>query len=177
MTLIACFDDPTENFDIREGLFDGDPAAYDGSTAIVQVATTLDDPASPTATFTPFNNLSAGSFTARGYKFRAVLTTNNLDVAPKVTRLEVKIDMPDTLQSGEDISFTGSTSIVFPFAFYTTSAPAVGTSVTGLGTGDFIEITNKTNSGFTVTAKDSSGSQLTTQTEIDYVARGYGKET
>ena len=177
LNYVDLFDSAAGQFDLREGLFDGDPAAYDGSTAIVQIATTLDDPTSPTAVFTPFNNLSAGSFSARGYKFRASLTTNTLDVAPKVTRLEVKIDMPDVLQSGEDIPFTGSTSIVFPSAFYTTSTPAVSTSVTGLGSGDFIEITNKTNSGFTVTAKDSSGNQLTTQTEIDYVARGYGKET
>jgi hypothetical protein len=171
------FDSPTENFDLREGLFDGDPAAYDGSTAVVQVATTLDDPTSPTAVFTAFNNLSAGSFLARGYKFRASLTTNNLDVAPKVTRLEVKIDMPDILQSAEDIQFTGSKIVTFPNAFYNTSSPAVSTSVTGLGSGDFIEITNKTHTGFTITAKDSGGFQLTTQTELDYVARGFGKET
>ena len=177
LNYVDLFDDPTENFDLREGLFDGDPAAYDGSTAVVQVATTLDDPLSGTAVFTEFNNLSAGSFLARGYKFRAVLTTNNLDVAPKVTRLEVKIDMPDILQSAEDIQFTGSTVVTFPNAFYNTSSPAVSTSVTGLGSGDFIEITNKTHTGFTITAKDSGGFQLTTQTELDYVARGYGKET
>ena len=170
------FDDPIENFDLREGLFDGDPAAYDGSTAVVQVATTLDDPTSPTAVFTAFNNLSAGSFLARGYKFRAVLCTNNLDVAPKITRLQVKIDMPDVLQSGEDITFTGTKVVTFPAGFYNTSTPAVSTSVTGLGSGDFIEITSKTHTGFTITAKDSSGTQLTTQTELDYVARGYGKE-
>ena len=171
------FDDPVENFDLREGLFDGDPAAYDGSTAVVQVATTLDDPTSPTAVFSDFNNLSAGSYLARGYKFRAVLTTNNLDVSPKITRLEVKIDMPDTLQSAEDIQFTGSKIVLFPSAFYNTSTPAVSTSVTGLGSGDFIEITNKTHTGFTITAKDSGGFNLTTQTELDYVARGFGKET
>jgi len=170
------FDDPTENFDLREGLFDGDPAAYDGSTATVQVATTLDDPTSATAVFTAFNNLSAGSFLARGYKFRAVLCTNNLGVAPKITRLQVKIDMPDVLQSGEDITFTGTKVVTFPAGFYNTSTPAVSTSVTGLGSGDFIEITSKTHTGFTITAKDSSGTQLTTQTELDYVARGYGKE-
>ena len=171
------FDDPVENFDLREGLFDGDPAAYDGSTAVVQVATTLNDPTSATATFTSFNTLSAGSYSARGYKFRAVLTTNNLDVAPKITNLQVKIDMPDVIQSENDIQFTGTKNVTFPTGFFTTSNPAVSTSVTGLGSGDFIEITSKTHTGFTITAKDSSGNQLTTQTELDYVARGYGKET
>ena len=170
------FDDPIENFDLREGLFDGDPAAYDGSTATVQVATTLDDPTSATAVFTAFNNLSAGSFLARGYKFRGVLTTNNLDVAPKVTRLQVKVDMPDVLQSGEDIAFTGTKVVTFPSGFYSTSTPAVSTSVTGLSGGDFIEITSKSNTGFTISAKNNSGNLLTTQTELDYVARGYGKE-
>ena len=170
------FDDPIENFDLREGLFDGDPAAYDGSTATVQVATTLDDPTSATAVFTAFNNLSAGSFLARGYKFRAVLLTNNLDVAPKVTRLQVKIDMPDVLQSGEDIPFTGTKVVTFPAGFYNTSTPAVSTSVTGLGGGDYIEITSKSNTGFTIHARSNSGNLMTTQTELDYVARGYGKE-
>ena len=171
------FDDPTENFDNREGVFDGDPAAYDGSTAVVQVATTLDDPTSPTAVFTAFNNLSAGSYSARGYKFRAVLTTNNLDVAPKVTNLQVKIDMPDVIQSEEDIAFTGTKAVLFPSAFHSTSNPSVSTSVTGLGSGDYISITNKSNTGFTMTALDSSSNPLTTQTDLDYVARGFGKET
>ena len=171
------FDDPTESFDLREGLFDGDPAAYDGSTAVVQVATTLNDPTSATATFTPFNALSAGSYSARGYKFRAVLTTNNLDVAPKITNLQVKIDMPDVIQSENDIQFTGTKNVTFPTGFFTTSTPAVSTSITGLSSGDYVEITSKTHTGFTITAKDSSGTQLTTQTELDYVARGYGKET
>jgi len=171
------FDEPTEFFDLREGLFDGDPAAYDGSTAVVQISITNDDPSSVGAVFSDFNNLSAGSFLARGYKFRALLTTNNLDVAPKVTKLEVKLDMQDVIQSGEDIQFTGSANITFPSAFYSANTPAVSTTVTGLSGGDFIEVTSKTNSGFTITAKDSSGSQLTTQTELDYVARGYGKET
>jgi hypothetical protein len=171
------FDSPVENFDIREGLFDGDPAAYDGSTAVVQIATTLDDPASPTATFTAFNNLSAGSYSARGYKFRAVLTTNNLDVAPKITNLQVKIDMPDVIQSAENIAFTGTKVVTFPSGFYSASTPAVSTSVTGLGGGDYIEITSKSNTGFTIHARNNSGHLMTTQTELDYVARGYGKET
>ena len=171
------FDDPIEFFDLREGLFDGDPAAYDGSTAVVQVATTLDDPTSPTAVFTAFNNLSAGSFLARGYKFRGVLTTNNLDVAPKITRLQVKVDMQDVFQSENDVQFTGTQAVTFPAGFYNTSTPAVSTSVTGLSSGDYVEITSKTHTGFTITTKDSDGNQLTTQTELDYVARGYGKET
>ena len=85
--------------------------------------------------------------------------------------------MPDIIQSAENIQFTGSTTVAFPAAFYTTCTPAVSTSVTGLGSGDFIEITNKTHTGFTITAKDSGGFNLTTQTELDYVARGFGKET
>ena len=170
------FDDPVENFDLREGLFDGDPASYDGSTAVVEVATTFDNPTSATATFTPFNTLSAGVFSARGYKFRARLTTNNLDVAPKITNLQVKIDMPDIVQSDNDISFTGTQTITFPTGFYTTSVPAVSTTVTGLSSGDFIEVSGKTNKVFTITAKDSTNTILTTPTVLDYVARGFGKE-
>jgi len=177
LNYVNLFDGPTENFDDREGLFDGDLAAYDGSTAVIQVATTLDNPSSGSAVFTDFNNLSAGSFLARGYKFRAVLSTNNLDVAPKLTRVQVKIDMPDIIQSANNIAFTGTANITYPSAFYSASNPAISTSVTNLTAGYHIEITNKSNSGFTISAKNSSGSLLGTQTELDYVAIGYGKET
>ena len=177
LNYVNLFDGPTENFDDREGLFDGDLAAYDGSTAVIQVATTLDNPSSGSAVFTDFNNLSAGSFLARGYKFRAVLSTNNLDVAPKLTRVQVKIDMPDIIQSADNIAFTGTANITYPSAFYSASNPAISTSVTNLSTGYHIEITNKSNSGFTISAKNSGGSLLGTQTELDYVAIGYGKET
>ena len=115
-------------------------------------------------------------FSARGYKFRARLTTNNLDVAPKITNLQVKIDMPDIVQSDNDISFTGTQVISFPTGFYTTSVPAVSTTVTGLSSGDFIEVSGKTNKVFTITAKDSTNTILTTPTVLDYVARGFGKE-
>lgn len=171
------FDDPTENFDDREGLFDGDLSAYDGSTAVIQVAITTDDPLSPTATFSGFNNLSAGSYLARGYKFRVVLTTNNLDVAPKLTRVEVKVDIPNVIQSSEDIAFTGTSNVLFGSAFHTTSTPSISTTVANLSSGDYTQVTNKSNTGFTITAFDSSNTQLTIQTELDYVARGFGKET
>ena len=177
LNFATTFEAPTENFDLREGLFDGDPAAYDGSTAVVQVATTLNDPTSTSAVFTDFNNLSAGSYNARGFKFRALLTTNNLDVAPKITRLQVKIDMPDVIQSGDDLEVTGSEVVLFPSPFHSQSNPAISTSVTGLGSGDYVQITAKTHTGFTITVRDSSNTPLTTATQLDYVARGFGKET
>ena len=175
LDFVNTFDAASGNFDIREGLFDGDTSAYDSSSAKVQVATTLDDP-NDNPTWTDWSDLSAGSFLARGYKFRAVLSTSSQDVAPKVEQLKVSIDMPDRTDAVSNINFTGTKAVVYPKAFYAASAPSLGITLTGLGGGDYYEITNKSHTGFTITTKDNTGTTLITETQLDYVAHGYGKE-
>jgi hypothetical protein len=172
---VNTFDSATGLFDIRSGLFDGDITALDSSNARVQLSYTDDDP-SGSPSWSDWQDVVASDISARAIRFRAVLVSTDTSVAPKVTELSATTDMPDRVEAGEDIDFTGTATISFPSEFYTTSSPAIGLALTGLSSGDYYEITGKDHTGFTITVYDSTDTQLTTSAQIDYVAKGFGKE-
>jgi len=171
---VNTFDSAFGLFEGKSGLFDGDPDALDGATAKVQISYTDDDP-SLVPVWSLWQDFTASTLSARAYRFRAVLSTSDPSMAPKVTGLSSIVDMPDIVQSKDNINFTGTTNVVFPSEFYTTVNPALGLSITGLGSGDYYTITSKDYQGFTITVYDSSNTQLTTPTELDYVVKGFGK--
>ena len=172
---VNTFESATGLFDSRSGLFDGDPNSLDSATAKVQVSFTDDDP-SGSPTWSEYQDLVAATLSARAFRFRAVLSTGDPAVAPKVTALSSVTDMPDRVESQENINFTGTTNVTYPSGFYNTSSPSIGLALTGLGTGDYYTITSKTHTGFTITVYDSTDTQLTTPTQLDYVVKGFGKE-
>ncbi len=98
-------------------------------------------------------------------------------LSPRITALSAIVDMPDAVQSENDIAVTGSKSITYPAPFYTTSSPSIGISATGLSSGDYYVIGSKTNAGFTASFYDASDNLLTQPVELDYISRGFGKET
>lgn len=169
---VETFDEAGGAFDTRSGLFDGDSTAYDRTSVKVQIAMTDDDPAG-TPTWSSWQDLIAGDFTARAFKFRVYLATEVDGVSPSVTYLTANIDMPDRVESDNDINFTGSQAVTFGFAFHET--PAIAVAVT-MADGDRYAITSKSRTGFTITVYDGVSVSANTAT-FDYVAKGYGKET
>jgi hypothetical protein len=107
-------------------------------------------------------------------EFRVVLTSSSPSATPAVRTLAAEIDMPERVESQEDITFTGSKDITFPTAFKDT--PAVGITLANLANGERYAITSKTRTGFTIQILTSGGSQSTNSVTLDYVAKGYGKE-
>jgi hypothetical protein len=174
-SLTNTFDSAPSLFDNRPGLFDGDTSLFDLSNVRMQVSTTRDDP-NDNPEWTPYEDFTSAEFTCRGMKFRAVLETDDPDIAPKLLEASVKLDMPVSFRSEEDINFTGSTSVVFSSPFWSSSVPAIGLSLTGLGTGDYYNVNSKDHTGFTIEVRDSSGNLKTTPVQMDYLAKGYGKE-
>lgn len=174
-SLTNTFDDATGLFDSRFGLFDGDESLFDLSNVRVQISTTRDDPNS-SPEWSQWSDFVTTEVTARGLRFRAILETDDTDIAPKLNELGVRLEIPVSFRSGEDINFTGSTSVSFSTPFWKFSVPAVGVSLTGLSPGDYYTISNKTHTGFTIEVRDSGGSLKNTATQLDYVAKGYGKE-
>ena len=83
------FDDRTATLDIWEN-FDGTTQAQ--GDCRVQVRTTDDNPASGSATFTDYNLLDSAEFEARGFDFRAILTTEDPAFNIRVTGLSVTVD-------------------------------------------------------------------------------------
>lgn len=179
------FDGRLGNFDEAEGRFDGDPKIYDFVNIQGQVSTTNDNPAG-SPTWSAWRDIVEGSLTARAVRFRVAVVSKDKSVAPTVRNLTAIVDMPDRIVSGNDITFTGSTTVTFAQPFR--AAPAVSIDLTNLNPGQRYAITSKTKYGFTVSVYDSQVDGLfdtptignlslaTNSVTMDYVAKGYGKE-
>lgn len=115
--------------------------------------------------------LSSSDYTARGYKFRALLETQTARVTPRLTALSATVDMPDRTTAGNDIA-SGAAAKVVSFAPAFKGLAGLGISAQGMATGDFYEITAKGPSGFTITFKNAAGTAVSRT--FDYVAKGYG---
>ena len=164
------FDDALGDFDAKVGFFDG---VFDSTTVEFFVATTDDDPASASATFTGFRRFISGDYTARGFKFKMVMNSTDVNATPVVNTLGMEIDMPDKTLADDDIASGTASSgkvVTFPTAFK--ELKGLGISAGNLASGDFYAITNKSATGFTIKFFNSGGSVV--NRTFDYVARGFG---
>ena len=163
-------DDRDRLFDNVAGLFDDQASNFDGDTSVnaqshLEIATSDDN-----VTFSSFRNFNIGDYTARYFKFRLILESLNNAATPVVSVLNVASDMIDRIISGNDIvSDVSGTTITFSPVFKTT--PAIGISAQGLATGDFYEITGKSETSFNIVFKNSSNSAISKT--FDYLAKGY----
>jgi len=162
---------PDDLFDNRSGLFDSAKSNFDGDTpancdAHLEIATSDDN-----VTFTSFQTFVIGNYTARFLKFRLVLTSSDLASTAVVSEATVTVDMPDRIQSENDIvSGTSTKTVTFASPFKSTNY-AVGITMENADTGDFFTISNKTVDSFDVLFKNSSGTNISRQ--FDMIAKGF----
>lgn len=171
---VNTFDAKEGLFDQQQGEFDGDPDALDDTNVELWVSTTNDDPNSSPVTWTPYRRFLVGDYTARGFRFKAVLTSTDEEASPIIKSLSINVDMPDRVIGGDDLvsgTDSGGYSVTFSPAFRV--APAIGIMAQNLAQGDFYEIPTKSASGFTIRFKNSGGTVVSRT--FDYVARGYGE--
>lgn len=170
--------DSADTIDIRTDLAD-DWADLDGSfiddvNVELQMQTTEDDPASPSAEWTEWKRFVVGEYKARAFKFRLYATSAGNSHTMVVTSLGVTIDMPDRTENLRGlISGAGLYSVSFGAPFHET--PAVGVSASDMNSGDYFVITNKTRFGFDITFKNSSG--VAVSRTFDVLAKGYGRQS
>ena len=170
---VNTFDDAEGLFDARPGDFDGDPNQFDDTNVELQVSVTEDDP-SGTPTWSAYRKFFVGDYKARGLRFRAVLTSDDPQASPTVEVLQVTVDMPDRVTSGDDItSGTAAGGKVVNFVPAFKAVPALGIAAQNLTSGDYYEIVSKTATGFTIRFKNSGGTVV--DRTFDYVAKGYGE--
>ena len=170
---VNTFDDAEGLFDARPGDFDGDPNQFDDTNVELQVSVTEDDP-SGTPTWSAYRKFFVGDYKARGLRFRAVLTSDDPQASPTLEVLQVTVDMPDRVTSGDDItSGTAAGGKVVNFVPAFKAVPALGIAAQNLTSGDYYEIVSKTATGFTIRFKNSGGTVV--DRTFDYVARGYGE--
>jgi predicted phage tail protein len=173
--------DYVNTFDSKEGLFDsaanefdGDPDDFDDTNIELWVSTTDDDPNSSPAIWSAYRKFFVGDYKARGFRFKAVLTSTDETASPILKTLTISVDMPDRVIGGDDIvsgTGAGGYSVVFTPSFRV--SPSIGIMGQNLQQGDFYEIPTKSASGFTIRFKNSSGTVVSRT--FDYVAKGYGE--
>ena len=179
---------PSDLFDARQqafpstGTFDGTEA--NEVDAQLFVRTTQDDP-SGSPTYTAFQNFTSGTFKARGFQFRTVLTSNDPAQDIRVFQLgySAKLEQRTDQGTGQTItSSAGVTTVPFTSPFFVgTSAlgtlnqhlPTVNVTAQNLASGDFFEISNITASNFQIHFKNSSNASISKQ--FTFTAVGFGK--
>ena len=136
---------------------------------VIYVRTTNDDPAA-SPTWSAWRAFVVGDYHARAFEFKAVLSSDYITHSIAVSQLKVTVDMPNRIESGNDIA-TGaavySVTYSLPFIF----SPAVGITAQNMQTGDFYEFTNKSKEGFEIVFKNSA-SNIISRT-FDYISRSY----
>ena len=144
--------------------------------------------------FTQFNTFANGEYTARGFKFKVELTSDdpaqNINVselgfeASVKQRTETSVGNTDAT-NGLIASGTSAKTVTFKNPFFTgtgslggsTSAflPTVGITLEGAVTGDYFKITSITNTQFVIEVRDSSNNFK--NLNFRYTALGFGKGT
>jgi len=158
------FDSATGDFDDGASNFDGDSPA--NCNAHLEIATSADN-----ITYTAFRNFVVGDYTARYFKFKLFMTSNDLASTPVVSALSVTIDVQDTIQSGNDlVSGTGTYTVTFTRPFYSANY-AIGITNQGMATGDYYTLNSKTINGFNIAFKNSAGTGVSRT--FDYIAKGF----
>jgi len=146
---------------------DGD--LIDDVACTIWVRSTPDDPGG-TPAWSAWAPFVVGDYTARAFQFKAVLETFYATHNLLVSELQVTVDMPDRIESGEDIvSGAGAYSVTYALPFMV--PPAVGISAQGMATGDYYELANKDKTGFDITFRNAGGSAVSRT--FDYIAKGY----
>ncbi len=136
----------------------------------VEVSSTTDDP-SGSPVWTDWAQLVTSDVSARAYRFRARLLSFQFDVTPVVQGLSVTVDMPDRVIAENDLVVTtAGRSISFSPTYYVLSGISIAAQ--NMQTGDYYQITGKTNAGFTINFKNAAGAPV--ERTFDYVAKGYG---
>ena len=137
------------------------------------------------ANFTQFNTFANGEYTARGFKFRTELESNDPAQNINVTELgfEASVKRRTETVNTAIASGTSAKTVTFGSPFFTgtntlntsTTAflPTVGITLEGAVSGDYFKITSVTGTQFVIEVRDSSNNFK--NLNFKYTAIGFGK--
>lgn len=146
-----------------------DGAVVDDVTAQIYVRHTNDDP-SGSPSWSAWQTIYLADISARAYEAELRLTSGALMHNVVVTEATLEVDMPDLVQSGDDITSGITTyTVTFPQAFQV--VPAIGVTAQDMATGDYYTISNKSVTGFDIDFFDSGAAQISRT--FDYIAKAY----
>jgi len=145
------------------------------------------------AEFSNFNTFVNGVYVARGFKFKAELTTDDpaqsieLDqlgyTAELKSRTETSLGNAGATTGGHIASGTSTKSVAFTNSFFTGQSgtsvaansvlPSIGITIENAQQGDFFALSSITGTGFDIDVKNSSGSNV--NRNFKYAATGFGR--
>jgi predicted phage tail protein len=140
----------------------------DATAAIYYRATNQDPLVSPV--WTEWQATTLADVSARAFEFELRLVSASPNHNVLVKSAIAQIDMPDRIESGDNI-LSGITAynVVYSLPFIVN--PALALSAENLNTGDYYEITNKNQEGFTIRFYDAGANPVSRT--FDYIAKGY----
>ena len=136
------------------------------------------------ANFTPFEPMANGTFIARGFKFRAELTTSDPAQSIIVKQLGYSANLIKRTENPTSIIASGTSrkSVSFINTFFTGTSelggsttahlPTIGIIVENMQSGDFFSLHNITGSGFDIDIKNGSSF---VDRNFRYTAVGFGR--
>lgn len=149
-----------------QSLGGADPGSWDME---LRVATTQDAPG-PGRVWSAWMPFVVGDYTARAFKFMAVLYSYDPQVTPVVDELVVEVDMPDRLVDDYDVPCPApGVRVDFDPPFR--AKPSLTFGLQGMQEGDRYTISNHDRTGFDI-AFTNGGTPVTRS--FDYHAKGYG---
>ncbi|MBM3114540.1 host specificity protein J [Jeongeupia naejangsanensis] len=165
--------DVTDLVDARpdiDAVPDWDGTISDANAAFF-VSVSDDDPASNT--WQPWQPFFVGDWRGRAFRFRMALQSANPLHNVRVTRFRVTLDMPDRLESGEDVPIPAEgRRLDFSQRFH--ARPALALTVQGLQPGEIYQTSARDTAGFFIRVVDACGQGIARS--IDWIAKGYGAE-
>lgn len=123
-----------------------------------------------------WRKFSMSDATGRIFQFRLKLISNNVSVTPRVFDGSIKSDMPDRLESFNNLMApnTGYTVNYSPAFKGPGTSPNIQVTIDGASTGDYWDITSKTLNGFTIVFYDKN--DVAVARTFDAVAKGFGRK-
>ena len=178
---------PSDLIDSRSGQVDDwadwDGAASSAVNAKMYLRSTSDNP-SGTPTWSAWQEFVNGTFKARGFQFKAELTSSD----PGQNILIDELGYEATFQRRQDQSVgsiasgAGAKTVTFDKPFFpgtaslggvNSSLPSVGITAQNMATGDYFVVSSVTSSQFVVTFRNSGGTAI--DRDFAWSAVGYGK--
>jgi len=154
------------NLDTWEAI---DANTFDDLNATLFIATTTDDPASGSASFTAYQEFTIGNYFGRGFKFKLEATSQDPTHQINVTQIQVKADVFFRFESETGTTATGGTAFTYANSFLDT--PQIAITANDMATGDYYNITSSSATGFTLRFYNAGGTGISRTAY--YLARGY----
>jgi predicted phage tail protein len=114
-------------------------------------------------------NLVPGQYVGRKFKFRVALSTTSDQVTAVLTALDITVDMPDRIESRDNVS-VGASGLTVTYSPAFQAKPTVHITIVNATDGDDAKLTNESAAGFDVLVRNGGAGVARS---VNWTAVGY----